>query len=337
MIFLVFHIYYFRLRTIFAKMKALFLQLFMQQTKLKINGLLLISSIFFSQLAFSVEPVYSFPIPDKVEFAGRTIPLDRYDMRERFDREQIVIAYNHSNSLLQLKRANRYFPIIEPILKKNGIPDDFKYLAVVESNLDTRAVSGVQAAGLWQFMPKTAQQFGLEVNDEIDERYNIEKSTEAVCSYLKNAYDKYKDWTTVAASYNAGMGRVSGELDKQQVTDFFDMLLSSETTRYVFRILAMKRFFQNPKAFGYKLDRDDFYQTINTQNVVVNGPVDDWTVWAMQYGISYSQLKDFNVWLRDRKLTNKNNKEYIIQIPLKSDLYFNKSKIIIHNPMWVDY
>lgn len=309
----------------------------MQQLKAKIVGLILFISLFIGQPAFSIEPVYSFPIPDKVEFAGRVIPLDRYDMRERYDREQIVIAYNHSNSLLQLKRANIYFPIIEPILKKNGIPDDFKYLAVVESNLDTRAISGVQAAGIWQFMPKTAQQFGLEVNDEIDERYNIEKSTEAVCLYLKSAYNKYKDWTTVAASYNAGMGRISGELDKQQVNDFFDTLLSSETTRYVFRILAMKRFFQNPKAFGYQLKHDDFYQTINTRNVIVNDSVPDWTVWAMQYGISYSQLKDFNVWLRDRKLTNKNNKEYIIHIPEKADLYFNKSKIIIHNPMWVDY
>src|ERR1035437_1328469 len=158
------------------------------------TGVILILCLCISRSIFSVEPLYSFPIPSKTEFAGQTISLERYDMRERFDREQIIIAYNHSVSFLNIKRANRYFPILEPILKENGVPDDFKYLAVIESNLDARAVSGTQAAGLWQLMPKTAQQFGLEVNDEVDERYNIEKATMVACKYFKSAFNKYNDW-----------------------------------------------------------------------------------------------------------------------------------------------
>jgi len=289
-----------------------------------------------SQSALSGQEVATFPIPSKVEFAGQTISLDRYDMRERYDREQIVIAYNHSNSILQIKRANRYFPIIEPILKRNGVPDDFKYLAVIESNLDPRAFSGAQAAGLWQLMPKTAQQFGLEVSDEVDERYHIEKATEAACTYFRSAYKKYQNWTTVAASYNAGMGRISEEQSNQQVNEAFDMLLSSESSRYIFRLVAMKRFMENPKAFGYSLQRNDFYQTIRTVEVEVKDSVGDWTSWASKYGISYSQLKDFNVWLRDRKLVNQNKKTYKIQLPEKSDFMFNPSKIIIHNPNWTN-
>ncbi|MFT3752947.1 MAG: lytic transglycosylase domain-containing protein [Paludibacter sp.] len=287
------------------------------------------------QPVFPIEPVFSFPIPAKMQFAGQSVALERYDMRERFDREQIVIAYNHSVSLLIIKRANRYFPVIEPILKQNGIPDDFKYLAVIESNLDPRAVSGAGAAGFWQLMPKTAEQFGLEVNDEVDERYHIEKATIAACKYFKSAYNKYKNWTTVAASYNAGMGRISDEMDKQQVDESFDMLLNPETSRYVFRILAMKQFLENPRVFGYTLDYDDFYQTIGTKPVVVKDSVGDWRSWASQYGISYYQLKDFNVWLRDRKLTNSNKREYVVQVPEKTDLKFKSSKIKIHNSQWV--
>ena len=301
------------------------------------SGIILFICICLSQSIFSVEPIYSFPIPSKVEFAGQSISLERYDMRERFDREQIVIGFNHSVSMLVIKRANRFFPVIEPILKQYGIPDDFKYLAVIECNLDIRAQSGAGAAGLWQLMPKTAQQLGLEVNEEVDERYDIGKSTTAACKYFKSAFPKYKNWTTVATSYNAGMGRISTEKENQQVEEAFDLLLNSETSRYVFRILAMKQFLENPKAFGYTLARDQFYQDIRTSEVVLKGSVADWTVWAAQKGISYSQLKDFNVWLRDRKLTNKSGKEYILQLPVKEDLIFNPSRIKIHNPMWVTF
>lgn len=289
------------------------------------------------QSVLGVEPITSFPIPVKTEFAGQSISLERYDMRERFDREQTIIAYNHAQSLIIIKRANRFFPIIEPVLKENGIPDDFKYLAVIESNLDLRVTSPVQAVGLWQLMPKTAQQFGLEVTDEIDERYHIEKSTIAACRYFNSAYAKYKNWLLVAASYNAGMGRISEEKENQQVEEAFDLYLNPETSRYIFRLLAMKQFLENPKIFGYMIDRNQFYQTIGTKNVVVKGSVADWTVWAAQNGISYAQLKDFNFWLRDRKLTNKAGNEYVMKVPDKADFKFDSNKIKIHNPMWVTF
>jgi membrane-bound lytic murein transglycosylase D len=284
----------------------------------------------------TIQPITTFPIPTNIKFAEQSISLERYDMRERFDREQMGIAYSHSSSLLILKRANRYFPLIEPILKQQGIPDDFKYLAVTESNLDVRAKSPVQAAGLWQLMPKTAQELGLEVNDEVDERYHLEKSTIAACKYFKRAYAKYKDWNMVAASYNGGMGRISGEADKQQVSDFFDMLLTAETSRYVFRIFVMKQFLENPKAYGYILQKEDFYTNISTKTLTVNGSVEDWTTWAVQQGISYYQLKEFNIWLRDRKLTNTSKKEYRIELPEKGDLKYDAGKIKIHNPNWIN-
>ena len=293
--------------------------------------------IAFWQSCMGIQPTTSFPIPKEVEFADRIISLERYDMRERFDREQLIIAYGHSTSTLLIKRANRYFPIIEPILIQNGIPTDFKYLAVIESSLDPRAISPMQAAGLWQLMPKTAQQFGLEVNEEVDERYHIEKATLAACKYLKSAYNKYKNWATVAASYNGGMGRISEELDKQQVDESFDLLLTAETSRYVFRILAVKQFLENPPKFGFQLQRDEFYPSIKTKNVVVNDSVGNWTTWATKYGISYYQLKDFNIWLRDRKLTNGSSKEYVIQVPDKNDFKFDSTKIKIHNPMWITF
>lgn len=287
--------------------------------------------------AQSAQSVVSLTIPQKVEFADQTISLDRYDMRERFDREQLIIAYGHSTSILHIKRANKYFPIIEPILKQNGIPADFKYLAVIESSLDPRAISPAQAAGMWQLMPKTAQQFGLEVNEEVDERYHIEKATLAACKYLKSAYNRYKNWATVAASYNGGMGRISEELEKQQLETSFDLLLTTETSRYVFRLLAMKQFMENPQKFGFQLQREDFYQTIKTKNVVIKDSVGNWTTWAAKYGLSYYQLKDFNIWLRGRKLANPNAKEYVIQVPDKNDFKYDISKIQIYNQLWVTF
>lgn len=290
--------------------------------------------IYVSLCVWSVEPVTSFAIPPKIEFAGQSVSLERYDMRERFDREQILIAYNHSTSILIVKRANRIFPVIEPILKQNGIPDDFKYLAVIESLLEPRAISPAKAAGIWQMMPDTGKQFGLEVNDEVDERYHVEKATVAACKYLKSAYNKFKSWSTVAASYNAGMGRISDELQKQKADEAFDLWLNTETSRYMFRILAMKQFLENPKAFGFQIRHDDFYPVIRTKSIKVNARIDDLAAWATQYNISYSQLKDFNIWLRDRKLTNIGGKEYVIQVPEKQDLIYSKSKIKIHNPVW---
>ena len=175
-------------------------------------------------------------VPDKITFAGQEIDLTRYDHRERMDREQMSFTYMHSTTMLTIKRANRFFPIIEPILKENGVPDDFKYLAVIESNLNTLARSPAGAAGMWQFMPATGREFGLEVNDNIDERYHVEKATRAACRYLKDAYAKYKDWVAVAASYNAGQARIASQLAKQDVDDSLDLQLVEETARYVSRM-----------------------------------------------------------------------------------------------------
>ncbi|MBN2765719.1 MAG: lytic transglycosylase domain-containing protein [Paludibacteraceae bacterium] len=289
--------------------------------------------IILNLFANATQTVVSFPIPAKVQFAGQTILLDRYDLRERFDREQTQIAYTHTNSILILKRANRYFPIIEPILKANGIPDDFKYLAVIESNLDTRALSPATAGGLWQLMPATAKEHGLEVSDEVDERYHLEKATEAACKYLKTAFNRYRSWTTAAVSYNAGMGKISSEQQKQYVQEAYDMHLVSESSRYLFRILAMKQFIENPYRLGFRIDREHYYQHINTQKVAVKDSIGDLAKWAQEQGINYAQLKEFNVWLRDRKLSNPKRKEYMIDIPDTGDMIFKSSKIKIHNPL----
>ena len=277
----------------------------------------------------------SIDIPKSVEFCGEKISLERYDMRERYDREQLAFMYMHSSSIQLIKRANRYFPIIEPILKANGVPDDFKYLAAIESQLDPRALSTAKAAGIWQFMESTAKTYGLEVNSEVDERYHVEKATVAACKYLKESYAKYGDWATVAASYNGGMGRISGAQQSQLVQSSFDMLLVSETSRYVFRILAAKVFMENPQKFGFKLKREHFYHTIRTDTVQVNGAVADWAKWAQDRDINYAQLKDFNVWLRGNSLANKAGKTYIISVPKKEDLNFDSKKIKLHNKNWV--
>jgi len=280
-------------------------------------------------------PKISLDIPDKVEFAGTVIPLDRYDMRERFDREQMAFAYAYASTIVTIKRANLYFPVIEPILKQYGIPDDFKYLALVESNFNTRAYSSAKAAGFWQFIPETARQYGLEVSSGIDERYHIEKSTVAACRYLKDAYDRFGDWPTVAASYNAGMQRISSEQAMQQVGSFFDMLVFDETSRYVFRILAIKEILRQPQKYGFYIKREHLYPSIGFTEVTVTGPVEDWAEFARNFGITYAQLKDFNVWIRGNKLENEEWKPYVVRIPRKEDLTFDAKKIKVYQKNWV--
>lgn len=194
-------------------------------------------------------------IPTTMKFAGKKIDLDKTDRWERLDRELTAMAYTHGNTLLAIKRANRYFPLLAPILKKNGIPDDMIYLAVIESTLNPRALSGAKAGGLWQFMPTTGKEYGLEVNDYVDERYDPVKATEAACRYLKNSYAKYGNWESVAASYNGGMARITNELAAQQVDTAYDLYLADETMRYMFRLLAMKLILENPRDYGFRLYR----------------------------------------------------------------------------------
>ena len=276
----------------------------------------------------------SFSVPDSMDFCGEVICLTRYDLRERFDRELMSIVYRHSHTMRGLKLANRYYPIIEPILKKNGIPTDFKYLAHIESNFEIRALSGVKAAGIWQFMPETAKEFGLEVNDEVDERYNFIRSTEAACAYFRKAYQYYGDWFRVAASYNAGMGRISRESSKQQVSTFEDLYLNEETSRYVFRILAIKYFLKNPQMFGYKIQKKDFYSQVRFYKVKVDTKVEDWATFAKSYGYTFAQLKEINMWIRSRGLENKKKKTYDIYFPKKEDIEYDPENIILYQENW---
>lgn len=288
-----------------------------------------------SSLDSEYSPVFSPDIPSSVALCGKKVELDRNDMYERFDRELTSLIYSHGSTLLMLKRANKYFPVIAPILKANGMPLDMVYLACIESTLDPRAYSPAKAAGLWQFMQATAKQYGLEVTDEVDERYNVEKATEAACRYLMKAYEKYHDWATVMASYNAGMNRISTELDKQISDNTFDLYLNSETSRYVFRIMALKTLMENPGAYGYHLEPEQFYRKTECRTVKVSTPVEDWATWAKEQGISYAQLKEENPWIRSRSLTNKAGKTYEVKIPLKDSLYRSKQEVKVYDKNWV--
>lgn len=279
--------------------------------------------------------VVSPEIPTHLHFCGKKVDFDRNDMYERFDRELTSLAYSHGSTMLILKRANKYFPIIAPILKANGVPADIIYLACAESSLNPRAVSPAKAAGMWQFLAATAKQYGLEVNDEIDERYNVEKATLAACKYLKAGLDKYGDWPTVLASYNAGMGRISTELDKQFADNSFDLFLNDETSRYVFRIMAIKTLLENPAAFGYQLTPNQLYRNVDCKIVEVSGPVEDWATWAQQQGITYAQLKEENPWIRSRSLTNKAGKTYQVKVPYGDSIYRSKQSTSVYNKDWV--
>ncbi|MDU1889272.1 MAG: lytic transglycosylase domain-containing protein [Dysgonomonas sp.] len=291
-----------------------------------------------SKTPFVLSMTRSIEVPHKVTFAGEDISLERYDLHERFDREINGFTYLHSTTLLLIKKANRYFPIIEPILKENNIPEDFKYLAVIESNLNHRAVSSASAAGLWQFMPKTAPNYGLEVSSEVDERYSIEKSTVAACKYFKEAYAKYGNWASVALSYNAGQGRISGEINKQQAESGLDLWLVDETSRYYFRMLAIKQVFENPYKYGFVITSKDLYKPIEFKEVVVTQSIPDLADFAKQNGVTYAQLKDFNSWLRDRKLTisARSRSSYTILIPTQESLFYKKGdKVKVHDRAWV--
>lgn len=274
-------------------------------------------------------------IPSSVTFAGRKIDLDPTHMWERLDRELTAITYTHGNTLLAIKRANRYFPVLAPILKKNGLPSDMIYLAVIESTLNPRALSPAKAAGLWQLMPATGKEYGLEVNDDVDERYDPVKATEAASRYLKNAYAKYGNWESVAASYNGGMARISKELGAQQAESAFNLYLADETMRYIFRMLAMKLIMENPSAYGFNLTADQLYQPIVYKTVEVSDPVEDWAAWAKEQGIDYLTLREHNPWIRSKSLPNKTGKTYKVNIPSRDSLSRSRQKVAVYNPVWV--
>ncbi|MRT17342.1 lytic transglycosylase domain-containing protein [Vitellibacter sp. q18] len=260
--------------------------------------------------------VYALPLPEKMDFAGEPVPLNNPDIRERMDRELLVNTYWQSNGLLLFKRANKYFPQIEPLLKKYGLPDDFKYLAVAESGLEYTS-SPAGASGIWHFMKGTGLEYGLEINDYVDERYNLEKATMVAAEYLKKSKERFGTWTMAAASYNAGVGGMLKQINRQKETSYYDLLLNDETSRYVFRILALKEIMSNPQQYGFNFREKDLYTNIPTYKVKVNTPVEDWAEWVKPYGINYKILKLHNPWLRDTYLKNASGKEYFIEIPEK--------------------
>lgn len=253
--------------------------------------------------------------PTAIDFAGEKTPLNIYDVHERMDRELLINTNLHSSTILIIKRANKFFPIIEPILVKYGVPDDFKYLAVIESSLIPLSVSKAGASGIWQFMKQTASEKGLEVSETVDERYHLEKSTEAACKYLLAAKEKLGSWTLAAASYNGGIAGISNQLQNQQVTDYYDVLLVEETSRYVFRILALKEIMKNPILYGFDIKSNDFYNNVPTRKVLVDSSISNLATFSKNQGINYKVLKYYNPWLRDKKLDNLNKKTYTIEIP----------------------
>ena len=250
----------------------------------------------------------------KMDFSGEEVPTFMADVQERLDKEMITNMNYHTNTTLVIKRANKVFPIIEPILAKYGVPDDFKYLAVIESSL-VNAVSPAGARGVWQFMPATAKEKGMEVSDEVDERYHLEKSTEAACKYLLGAKEKFGSWTLAAASYNGGMNGISKKMEEQQVDNYYDLLLTEETSRYVFRILALKEIMKNSDKYGFSIPKEALYYTIPTKKIVVDSSITDLAKFAKIQGVNYKILKIHNPWLRDKKLTNNSRKKYEIEIP----------------------
>ncbi len=258
--------------------------------------------------------VFSIRIPKNLNFAGEKTPIRDFSVREAMERELVINTYWQSQTLLLHKRANRWFPIIEPILKKNDIPEDFKYIPLIESQL-TNVVSSQGATGFWQLVEPTAKEYGLEITEDIDERYNVVKSTEAACKYFKEAYKQFNNWTLVAASYNLGMTGVQSQLNRQKASTYYDILLTEETARYVYRILAMKEIISRPKVYGFILRKKDLYPVIPTKKLIIDSTIHNLADFAIKEGISYKYLKLFNPWLRTNTMSNPNKKKYILELP----------------------
>ena len=304
--------------------------------KIVLFMLLLTSTIAAQDRTSTTALIYSSPqVPESVIFCGKTIDLTRFDRHERMDRELLAFTYMHSTSLQTIKRANRYFPIVEPILKEHGIPDDFKYLMAIESSCSPLARSHAGASGLWQFMQTTGREYGLEVNKNIDERYHVEKSTVAACKYIKDAYAKYNDWIAVAASYNGGQARIIKQMNNQQTDETLDLHLVEETARYVYRIIAAKIMFSDPTAFGFRLRANDLYMQIPYKEVTVTTGISDLAEWAKKHGTTYALLKNLNPWLRDNFLQNVSGRTYVLKIPVKEKMHYQKNAIVPHDKRWV--
>jgi hypothetical protein len=262
----------------------------------------------------TVYNIKSFKLPDEVTFAGERMPLDNFDTRESLEREILTSAYRHSSTILIIKRANRYLPQIEKILKKNNIPDDFKYLVAAESEY-SNMVSPAGATGFWQIMPETGKEEGLEINNVVDERYDVEKSTQFACDYFMKSYEKFGNWTLAAASYDGGRAAIDEQIDIQHQRNYYDLLLSEETARYIFRAVAYKLIISDPENYGFKIEKSDLYPELKYTELKIDSTIIDFSAFAQKFGTNYKMLKLLNPWLRKPFLTPKPNKEYLIKIP----------------------
>ena len=258
--------------------------------------------------------IHDIELPQSMDFCGEPVPLDRFYVRESLERELLVNSYRHASTLLLLKRTTRWLPVITPIMAKNGLPDDFKYLCMIESEL-TNAVSPSKAVGFWQFLEGTGKEYNLEIDKEVDMRYNVEKETVAACQYLKASYRKFGSWTLAAAAFNCGNGRISKTKDEQRVDSYYDMLLPEETQRYVFRILALKLITENPEKYGFQISDNGWYRPYETKTVTVTESIPDLVQFAYDQGTNYKMLRYFNPWLRGTSLTISQGNSYDIKIP----------------------
>jgi len=259
---------------------------------------------------YKIKGVY---IPENIDFAGEKIPIENFDIYESLEREILIITYYHSQTIQTLKRTRRYFPLIENILKQYNIPDDFKFLCIAESNL-TQTISPKQAVGFWQLLESTAKEYGLEINDKIDERYNIKKSTEAACKYILDSYKKYGSWTLAAASFNFGRTAIDNQIKIQKTTNYYDMYLNEETARYVYRAVAYKIIYNNPQQYGFYISEEDYYPPLPTKEIYVDTTISSLSNFAYQTGTNYKLLRMLNLWIRDTFLLNEKRKPYYIEI-----------------------
>lgn len=265
---------------------------------------------------YALNKIYT--VPDSLYFAGERVPLEFFDVRESLEREIYTTAYRHSSTILVIKRANRCFPVIEKILAENGIPDDFKYLVAAESEF-VNVTSPAGAVGYWQILRSTGTELGLEINGQVDERYNLELSTQAACKYLKKSYEKYQNWTLAAASYNNGRNGLSRQIERQNnIDNYYDLLLNEETARYIFRVLSYKMIISDPAAYGFDIHEEDLYQPLQYEVVKVDKTINDFAKFAAEYGTNYKILKNLNPWLRDTKLSYRAGKSYEIKMPTQN-------------------
>jgi len=306
-----------------AKSKAIY---FMLGVTITVTTVILSASVFLANddlTKTKLNPNEQYPqgyrivtptIPGQIEFAGERVPVENFEVLERIEREFIVNTYFHSLTILAIKRANRWFPVIEPILKKNNIPDDFKYLCVTESTLEN-VISPAGATGFWQFMKAAGKTYGLEINSQIDERYHVEKSTQAACEYLNDAYETFGTWTMAAASYNMGTNGTDNQIGRQKTENYYNLVLGHETSRYIARIVAFKYIMQNSKAYGFDIQDDELYKPLKSFEIILDSSVNDFADYSIALGLNYKILKLYNPWLRDNYLSNRNRKIYKIKIP----------------------